>query len=359
MLETKPAYYDRFSCLCGACPDTCCGMWQVVIDPDALALYQSTGGPLGERLRAALTEQDGEPCFAMEQGRCAMLTPEGLCAIQKELGEAALCKNCARYPRFRTQIGARRERGLNLSCPEAARLILTSPFALQSEETDEPLTDFHELSPELILTLRALRSHALSIAGDQREPFGLRCARILLLCAPADRAKKDRELAKALEAGLAAARGPVQPATPDGQARCFAALRRVMAEMEYLQPAFRSRMDAALTCQGPDGLAGLCPARPEAWERLLCYGIYKYFPRAAFDRSIYPTAAFCVTLPLLLRLLLANEPLRDDHTLCRLAWTLSRELEHSDRNMALLFRAFRRRGLRCDEMAGVLASICD
>ena len=33
MRTRVPDYYDRFQCLAGACPHTCCEKWEVVIDP--------------------------------------------------------------------------------------------------------------------------------------------------------------------------------------------------------------------------------------------------------------------------------------------------------------------------------------
>ena len=74
MLVTKPAYFDRFACLAGDCPDTCCGAWQVIIDEKSLALYRSVGGGLGEKIRGALLAEAGETRFAMERGRCRLLT---------------------------------------------------------------------------------------------------------------------------------------------------------------------------------------------------------------------------------------------------------------------------------------------
>ena len=179
----KPTYYDRFACLAGACPDTCCGAWQVEIDGASLAFYQALGGPLGDRVRSAMAEEDGAYHFVTDGGACALLTPEGLCAVQCALGETALCRSCGFYPRFVTEIGARRELGLCLSCPEAARLILAdpAPFALCEEETDEPIRAIHELSPALVLTLRRLRARALELAQDRSLPFGQRCARMFFV----------------------------------------------------------------------------------------------------------------------------------------------------------------------------------
>ena len=34
-------YVNSFSCLAGACPDTCCKDWQIILDCDAIARYAS------------------------------------------------------------------------------------------------------------------------------------------------------------------------------------------------------------------------------------------------------------------------------------------------------------------------------
>ena len=47
MLEVYPDYYQEFTCLGGACPDTCCAQWEVVVDDDTAALYVSVPGELG------------------------------------------------------------------------------------------------------------------------------------------------------------------------------------------------------------------------------------------------------------------------------------------------------------------------
>ena len=53
-------YVNKFSCLAGKCPDTCCKDWQIILDEDAIARYASLPGELGEQVRAAMLTENGE-----------------------------------------------------------------------------------------------------------------------------------------------------------------------------------------------------------------------------------------------------------------------------------------------------------
>ena len=124
MKITKPDYFDRFRCLAGGCPDSCCQEWEVQVDPDSASRYRKLPGPLGNDLRRVLRDEDGETYMTISEGRCPMWRLDGLCRIQAELGEEALCKTCREFPRLTHDYGDFVEQGLELSCPEAARLIL-------------------------------------------------------------------------------------------------------------------------------------------------------------------------------------------------------------------------------------------
>ena len=138
MLITKPDYFDRFRCIADRCPDSCCKEWDVQVDSASAAYYRSLSGPLGDRLREVLREEDGETIMTILDGRCPMWRLDGLCRIQAELGEEALCKTCREFPRLTHDYGDFLELQLELSCPEAARFILTQKqLQFVSEETDD------------------------------------------------------------------------------------------------------------------------------------------------------------------------------------------------------------------------------
>ena len=141
MKNIYPSYYKKFRCVADKCPDTCCAGWEVVVDPPSERRYRAESAPIGDKLRDVLTvDEDGDTVFRSEGGRCPFLLGSGLCELYCELGEQALCRTCERFPRFECVLGSRREAGLSLSCPEAARLIFETeePTEFVTEETDEP-----------------------------------------------------------------------------------------------------------------------------------------------------------------------------------------------------------------------------
>ena len=166
----KPDYFDSFRCIASACPDSCCKEWDVAVDPEKAAFYRSLPGPLGDRLRQVLYEEDGDTYMAIENRRCPMWRDDGLCRIQAELGESALCKTCREFPRLTHDYGHFVEMGLELSCPEAARIILNSPAPsfvasdIPGGEAPEYDTETMEIllrSREVIRQLLADESHSV------------------------------------------------------------------------------------------------------------------------------------------------------------------------------------------------------
>ena len=118
--------YQKFHCIAEKCPDSCCTGWEIVVDPESAVQYASIPGGLGERLRHAMTEDaDGDILFKGSDSRCPFWNQHHLCDIQSALGETALCDTCRQFPRITQDYGDSIEYDLSLSCPEAARLLLT------------------------------------------------------------------------------------------------------------------------------------------------------------------------------------------------------------------------------------------
>ena len=151
--------YKQFRCIAQACPDSCCQGWEVDVDEAAAVYYRTLPGALGDRLRQVLKTEDGATYMALENSRCPMWRQDGLCRIQAELEHDALCQVCREYPRLHMDYGDFSEYGLELSCPEAARLLFQG-VTVQTETV--PGGEEPEYDGEVMPILRRSREEILS-----------------------------------------------------------------------------------------------------------------------------------------------------------------------------------------------------
>ena len=180
MKLTTPTHYHKFHCLAAACPDSCCKEWAVQVDERAAVLYRALPGELGDRLRQVMQEEDGDTILALEpDGRCPMWRDDGLCRIHAQLGEAALCDTCRDFPRLRHDYGDFAELGLELSCPEAARLILNER-KYEAATTQVPGDAVPEYDTEAMEILLRSREEILRFLEDTQCSVGQALAVLLL-----------------------------------------------------------------------------------------------------------------------------------------------------------------------------------
>lgn len=157
--------YRKFRCIASKCPDSCCKDWEVDVDEASAAVYRSLDGSLGDRLRQVMKTVDGETSMILENGRCPMWRQDGLCRIQAELDHDALCKVCREFPRLHQDYGDFAEWGLELSCPEAARLIFEDA-GVRSQTV--PGTEEPEYDGELMESLKRSREEVLRFWEETR-----------------------------------------------------------------------------------------------------------------------------------------------------------------------------------------------
>lgn len=182
MLQVFPDYYKDFRCIAGACRHSCCIGWEIDVDEETLAYYDTVEGELGERLRRSIS-REGTPHFCLgQQERCPFLNEKNLCDIITRLGEEHLCQICADHPRFRCELPGRIETGLGLCCEAAGRLILGRKESLRLIVTGDggEEDEITQLRDE-ILALLARReipitermSEALSLCGGKKSEKSL------------------------------------------------------------------------------------------------------------------------------------------------------------------------------------------
>lgn len=266
MKQIKPSYYDTFRCIAGDCPDSCCHQWQVQVDEKSAAFYRSLEGPLGDDLRRNMVTTDDGTEMRNIGDRCPMWREDGLCRIQAELGEQALCDVCRDFPRLKQDYGDFVELGLEMSCPEAARMMLTCDGWHLIHQT-QPGGEEPDYDPEIMEILRRSRGYALSLMGMQGYSVSERLT-ILLMYGYHIQGQIDggEELVFDPEAALEEAEG-------------FAGTGDFEAVLDFYQ---------SLEVLTPDWKALLAdPGEPGEWLEELCklaaYGIYRYWYQAVSD----------------------------------------------------------------------------
>lgn len=281
----KPYYYDTFRCIAEKCPDSCCKEWDVQVDEQSAAYYRSLPGALGDRLRSVLKEEDGQTVMTITDGRCPMWRADGLCRIQAELGHDALCKTCREFPRLTHDYGDFAEYQLELSCPEAARLILSAedaPFLAQ----EAPGGEVPEYDAEDMRLLLESRKAALAILADPAYTVPEALA-LLLVYGYQAQSMLDGCDAPDFDpcAILAQARQLAEPADA-------AALLSFFSGLEILTDAWRARL--ASPAPGPWS---------EQLRNLARYGIQRYWLQAVSDFDLASRVKLIVTSCILVRIL--------------------------------------------------------
>ena len=188
--------YVEFKCIGGDCPYTCCGGgWEIEVDAETDKFYQSCDGEFGEYLNKCIIRENGKAFMAPRpDGRCALLSPDGLCNVQLAYGEEHLCDTCKHYPRISKDRGALHVFYMTPSCPEVARELL---------ERKQPLHVLHkrqndrEANTELDVLRRKAFFTAIRVLQDRDCDIVQRQQLFLLMSKAVQNALDGREPRKA------------------------------------------------------------------------------------------------------------------------------------------------------------------
>ena len=329
MLITKPDYYDRFQCIAGACPDSCCKEWDVQVDEASAAIYRNLPGPLGDRLREVLCEEDGESVMTIIDGRCPMWRADGLCRIQAELGESALCRTCREFPRLTHDYGDFLELQLELSCPEAAKYIL-SPGRSVTITDEVSGGEAPEYDEEAMAVLKSTREQVLDILFDPARSVPEALAAALLYGYQAQN-QLDGDEAQTFDPDAAVAGVREFAKVPDPRE-----ITDFFLSLEVLTPEWRALLQAPSPAPWTDH------HRP-----LAAYLVLRYWLQAVSDYDLYCRAKFILISCLLIKHLGGD--------IFRTAQLFSKEIENSIDNVeALLDAAYAHPAFTDDKLLGML-----
>ena len=329
-----PSYYEKFHCIAGDCPDTCCKEWDVEIDPETEQFYRQLPGELGEKARENLYEEDGHTYLAFPEGKCPLLRCDGLCGMQAAHGEAALSQVCRKFPRLSQDYGSFEELGLEMSCPEAARIILTEarPSLICREVDGGEPGDYDE---EVMAVLRRSRPVLMEIQEDEETPVPLRLVQMLFygyhVQAQVDGGEEtpfDREKA-------------VADAEQFAQAGNSGALVEFYENLEILTDRWKYLLETA--------------SDTPRWSEELCryarYGVYRYYEQAVSDYDLVGRIKMILCGAILASLL--GKPTREDRI--RVLQLYSKEIENDADNVdALLDGAYMSPAMKDRSLLGIL-----
>lgn len=301
MKTFTPDYYSQFQCIAGDCPDSCCKEWAVDVDDETAAYYRNLPGALGDRLREVLTPDN---TMTIVDKRCPMWRQDGLCRIHAELGHDALCQTCREFPRIRHEFEDFTEFGLELSCPEAARLILTTDW-------DMPLPR-SSYDPDLDLLLQS-RQVALDLLQDKRYSLPEALA-IILVYAHHVQAALDGGDAPQLQADAYLKTAIQLPRHGD-----WAALFAFFADLEILTEEWKARLEL-----GPQTFCW-----SGALNAFARYMILRYWLQAISDLDLVYRVKFMISACLIVG------SMGNDHV--KTAQLFSKEIENDPDNVAAIF----------------------
>ncbi len=285
-----PTYYKKFKCIADKCEHSCCIGWEIDIDKNTLQKYEKLKDGYGAVIRDSISMQD-TPHFQLCAGdRCPHLDEYGLCKIILGVGEDYLCDICREHPRFYNFTSVA-EVGLGMSCPEAARLILSSPDFGTFEEIGEVATE----PDDVAFDGRAERSKVYAILQDTADDYISALDKIYRAYS-IDVGEDNRWL-------------------------------KILDSLEYLNANHKQlfmQYSSALRPEGEEKGAYL--------KRFLAYLIYRHCTEAVDGDDFDTRLSFCLFCERLLASLICSQGAESLYEVATLASILSEEIEYSDDN---------------------------
>jgi lysine-N-methylase len=204
---------------------------------------------LGDKLQNNIfTDNDGAHFKMCKDGKCPMLTNDGLCEIILELGEEWICGICQMHPRFVNNFEHHTEIGVGLCCQAACELILTSEFTLRVQDDEN-------IKPDDIFVF---------YSGEQGKIFELRNGILNLLEDPSVIIARCNVL-NAVDVEL--------------EFQDTGKLTQILNSAEVLDPLWSELLDIVKSRRVDESIL-LDGNIAAMWRRLVAYFIFRYLSQA-------------------------------------------------------------------------------
>lgn len=123
MQRIRPDYYEKFTCIAGRCPITCCQEWKIAVDADTNRKWKKILPPEDmadkkKNLSAYTIQKDGMQVIGLnENHRCPFLADNKLCRLVSTYGDKVLSETCTVFPREVHAFQTHEEETLMPCCP--------------------------------------------------------------------------------------------------------------------------------------------------------------------------------------------------------------------------------------------------
>lgn len=346
-----PDYYKEFHCTADKCEETCCSGWQIMIDRKSLNSYKHTKDSYRHELIRGIDFR--QSAFRQkDEKRCFFLNERNLCDLYSNLGKSALCRTCRNYPRHIEEFEGVREITLSVSCPEAARILLSKKEPVSFLTYEKPgEEEYEDFDPFLYSLLLDCREEMYRILKDRS--LSIRTRAVLILGMAHDiQTRIDRGNLFDCQNVIVRYQKPGAVKKASSVLFCkevFSFQRKMLRALHKLEvlnerwPDLLLETEAILYIKGPDFYRESCldfldDAVTVQLEQLLVYFISTYFCGAVYDGEALAKTQLAVVctwqiFDLWLARYIENGKILSEEEKIELLYRYSREIEHSDENL--------------------------
>ncbi len=363
MKYRMPDYYKDFKCIADSCPDTCCSGWDIVIDDKSMRKYEAFEDGLKAYVMDGINEK--EQVFKRCGARCTFLDENNLCNLYKKAGKESLCKTCSRYPRHFEEYGELVEAALSMSCPVVAKMIIdtNAKDRFLIRESDKKSPHANEVDKKLLGCLLKLRKTAFDIVGDRSYSMADRIKNLMYLGGNIQpvlyeyerlgikkhfRLYSERVLDKLEEAGKDISKA-LKSVDCVSVGRIKKDFFEVLSGLEKINDNWEEQVNHVVNILYVDlsddeylklskEFSVYMHDRQYEYEHILNYFLYTYFLGGVYDYNVHGMIKMSVVSTIVIREMgmavwLENEKEFSIDDQIKVAYTYSRQIEHSDNNL--------------------------
>lgn len=177
MYYRQAGYFKDFHCVGSDCPDSCCQGWNInwrEEEVDKIKKTENISPDLhGVIEKTFIPDKKLDGCYKVEfdeHGKCPLLTDDGWCRIQRELGVEYMSHTCMIYPRRFIITDNLIYRICNMSCREVMKKLLHDEKSM--ELVNVPIKEVEIIKTDFKNTPEKLKAHpVLKYRGELLELF--------------------------------------------------------------------------------------------------------------------------------------------------------------------------------------------